>query len=79
MSPVTQILPCDQFLSKAGSVGILLPNLEARLVGEGGIDVNPGECGELWFRGPTVMKVDVCGCRVHAWIEILILCTLRVT
>jgi len=58
MSPVAQIVPCDQFLSKAGSAGILLPNLEARVVGEGGVDVKPGERGEMWLRGPTVMKVD---------------------
>ena len=48
------------FLSKAGSVGILLPNLEARLLGDRGVDVEPGEPGELWLRGPTVMKVDAC-------------------
>ena len=59
MSPVVHSLPSDQFLRKAGSVGILLPNLEARLVGDGGVDVNPGEPGELWLRGPTVMKVGV--------------------
>lgn len=59
MSPVCLILPDHQFLSRAGSVGVLLSNLEARLVGDGGIDVKPGEPGELWLRGPTVMKVRV--------------------
>lgn len=57
MSPVSHILPHDQFLSRAGSAGILLPNLEARLVGDDGADVKLGEPGELWLRGPTVMKV----------------------
>lgn len=51
------MLPYDRFLSKAGSVGVLVPNLEARLVGNDDIDVEPGEPGELWLRGPTVMKV----------------------
>ena len=59
MSPVAHILPCDQSASRAGSVGTLLPNLEARLIGDEGIDVNPCEPGELWLRGPTVMKVGI--------------------
>jgi len=41
-------------------VGLLLPNLEARLVidgeGDGNVDAKVGEPGELWIRGPTVMK-----------------------
>jgi len=42
-----------------GSIGPLLPNLEARLVvdEDGLIDAKEGEPGELWIRGPTVMKV----------------------
>jgi len=56
-SPVAHLLPHDKFLSKVGSVGVLLPNLEARLIGENGLDVKTGEPGELWLRGPTVMKV----------------------
>lgn len=58
VSPVSHILPHDQTLSKAGSIGVLLPNLEARLVGEDG-DVKPGERGELWLHGPTIMKVSL--------------------
>jgi 4-coumarate--CoA ligase len=58
MSPVSHLLPHDQFLSKVGSAGLLIPNLEARLVGIDGVDVKPGEPGELWLRGPTVMKVN---------------------
>ncbi|KAF8891748.1 AMP binding protein [Infundibulicybe gibba] len=45
---------------KVGSIGILLPNLEARLLvdgeGNGDIDAAEGEPGELWIRGPTIMK-----------------------
>jgi 4-coumarate--CoA ligase len=43
---------------KMGSVGVLLPNLELRLVAErGDHDVEDGQPGELWVRGPAVMKV----------------------
>lgn len=77
MSPVCHVLPYDRFLSKAGSAGILVPNLEARLVGDGGVDVKPGEPGELWLRGPTVMKVGLCG-RIYIGMS-LILRTFRVT
>ncbi|TXT04907.1 hypothetical protein VHUM_03990 [Vanrija humicola] len=38
-----------------GSVGKLLPVWEARLVNDG-VDAPPGERGELWVRGPCVMK-----------------------
>ena len=59
MPPASLILPYAQFLSRAGSVGVLLPNLEARLIGDDGADVKPGEPGELWLRGPTAMKVII--------------------
>lgn len=39
-----------------GSIGRMLPNLEARLIGEDDFDVTEGERGELWLRGPTIMK-----------------------
>ena len=38
------------------SVGRILPGMETRLVGTNGEDVNEGEVGELWVRGPNVMK-----------------------
>lgn len=56
-SPATHLLPAEDCLRKIGSIGILLPNLEARLVANDDIaDAAPGEPGELWVRGPTVMK-----------------------
>ncbi|KAN0131894.1 expressed putative fatty acid biosynthesis enzyme [Lactarius tabidus] len=58
-SPVTHLLPPKDGLRKVGSIGILVPNLEARLVAsdeDNIIDAAPGEPGELWVRGPTVMK-----------------------
>lgn len=44
----------------------MLPNLEARLVvdEEGRVDAEEGQPGELWLRGPTVMKV----CSLSIWI-----------
>jgi acyl-CoA synthetase (AMP-forming)/AMP-acid ligase II len=40
-----------------GSVGALIPNTEARLVDpETGEDAAEGEKGEIWIRGPQVMK-----------------------
>ncbi|MGH1502546.1 MAG: class I adenylate-forming enzyme family protein [Acidimicrobiales bacterium] len=45
-------------LAAAGSVGRLLPGVEARLVGEDGADVLVGDAGELLLRGPTVALTD---------------------
>ena len=67
-SPTTHILPVQDWLRKVGSTGVLLPNLEARLVrddtssadGKNVEDAKPGESGELWIRGPSVMKVIYC-------------------
>lgn len=50
--------PLRDWLRKAGSAGLLMPHLEARLVGEDGKDVEEGEPGELWLRGPCMFKVS---------------------
>ena len=55
-SPVTHILPVGDSERKMGSTGLLLPNLEQRLVTDDGEDAKDGEPGELWMRGPTIMK-----------------------
>ncbi len=39
-----------------GSVGLPLPGVELRLVGESGQDVDPGDEGEVWVRGPNVFQ-----------------------
>ena len=39
-----------------GSVGLPLPDVEVRIVGEDGHDVDHGEDGELWVRGPNVFQ-----------------------
>jgi long-chain acyl-CoA synthetase len=38
------------------SVGLPLPNTEIRIVGDSGNDAPQGETGEVWVRGPQVMK-----------------------
>lgn len=44
-------------ITRHGSVGVCWPNMEARIVDtETGRDLGPGERGELWMRGPNVMK-----------------------
>lgn len=42
--------------SKPGSIGFPLASIECRIVDENGNDVKQGERGELWARGPNVMK-----------------------
>jgi acyl-CoA synthetase (AMP-forming)/AMP-acid ligase II len=54
-SPVTHCIPGEG--GRAGSIGPPLPNTECRIVDpESGADVDRGERGELWIRGPQVMK-----------------------
>lgn len=54
MSPVSHISPLAD--ARAGSVGIILPNTECRIVDPvSGADQGPGAEGELWVRGPQVM------------------------
>jgi acyl-CoA synthetase (AMP-forming)/AMP-acid ligase II len=54
-SPVTNISPAGA--SRPGTVGVLVPNMEMRIVdAESGDDVGTDADGEVWFRGPNVMK-----------------------
>jgi acyl-CoA synthetase (AMP-forming)/AMP-acid ligase II len=56
-SPVTHFHPLDGDVVKPASVGPLVPNTEARIVDpDTGVDLPAGEPGELWIRGPQVMK-----------------------
>ena len=49
--------PARPALNRPGTIGPPLPSTECRLVDpESGEDVEPGERGELWIRGPQVMK-----------------------
>jgi acyl-CoA synthetase (AMP-forming)/AMP-acid ligase II len=55
-SPVTHLNRIDREI-KPGTIGQALPMTECRIVDpESGEDVEDGERGELWMRGPQVMK-----------------------
>ena len=54
-SPLTHANPIER--AKAGSIGIPLPDTDARIVDlETGADVTSGQPGELLIRGPQVMR-----------------------
>ncbi|MBS1879781.1 MAG: AMP-binding protein, partial [Actinobacteria bacterium] len=56
-SPVTHTVPIDPARNRPGTVGPPLRATECRLVDpESGAEVGPGERGELWIRGPQVMR-----------------------
>jgi acyl-CoA synthetase (AMP-forming)/AMP-acid ligase II len=55
LSPVSHLTPLDA--PRAGSSGVTAANTECRIVDtESGTDAAPGGTGELWVRGPQVMK-----------------------
>ncbi|CAK9783862.1 putative AMP binding protein [Cutaneotrichosporon oleaginosum] len=56
-TPIITCLTGEEVVGRSGWVGRLLPTYEARLVDPDGNDVTtPLERGELWVRGPSVMK-----------------------
>jgi len=57
-SPVTHCSPVDKNLVKVGSIGLPLPDTEARIVDleTGKRTLGVGETGELTVKGPQVMK-----------------------
>ena len=56
-SPATHFMPMPGKRDKLGSIGPSLPNTECRIVDlVTGVDLGPNETGELWVRGPQVMK-----------------------
>ncbi|QTR01274.1 AMP-binding protein, partial [Saccharothrix algeriensis] len=57
MSPVSHSIPDGRDDISVGTVGVIAPNMECRFVDPAtGEDVGVGERGELWCRGPNVMK-----------------------
>jgi acyl-CoA synthetase (AMP-forming)/AMP-acid ligase II len=57
MSPVSHAIPEGRDDISVGTVGVIYPNMENRFVDPAtGEDVGVGERGELWCRGPNVMK-----------------------
>ncbi|MEE8330930.1 MAG: 4-coumarate--CoA ligase family protein [Acidimicrobiia bacterium] len=56
-SPVTHVVPPDSDDARPGSIGPPLPKTECRIVDPvTEQDMGVGEPGELWMRGPQVMK-----------------------
>jgi acyl-CoA synthetase (AMP-forming)/AMP-acid ligase II len=57
-SPVTHLSPTHGAPWKPGSAGRVVPNTEVRivLVGTAGEEAPQGREGELWIRGPQIMK-----------------------
>jgi acyl-CoA synthetase (AMP-forming)/AMP-acid ligase II len=56
-SPVSHVSSLEAGKSKPGSVGPPVPNTECRVVDvSSGEDVGPGGGGEIWIRGPQVMR-----------------------
>ncbi|CAO3652439.1 unnamed protein product [Mucor hiemalis] len=53
-SPLAIIEPTDNVIH--GSIGILVANMSAKIVNEDGEEVAAGERGELWMKGPNIMK-----------------------
>jgi acyl-CoA synthetase (AMP-forming)/AMP-acid ligase II len=52
---VTHVQSWDEWGKFMGSVGKLVPNMEARIVDDTGKDVGgDGEPGELWLKGPNI-------------------------
>ncbi|MGA7128736.1 MAG: AMP-binding protein [Chthoniobacterales bacterium] len=47
-------LPSDRLGEKMGSVGLLLDNLVVRVVDEEGRELQNGQSGELWVKGPSI-------------------------
>jgi acyl-CoA synthetase (AMP-forming)/AMP-acid ligase II len=57
MAPVTSIkLSAEEDKVVDRSVGKILAGIEVRIVNDEGKDISDGEIGELWYRGPTIMK-----------------------
>jgi acyl-CoA synthetase (AMP-forming)/AMP-acid ligase II len=56
-SPATHVTPEDPAANKYGSIGQPVSNTECRIVDPAtGEDVAPGVDGEIWIRGPQVMR-----------------------
>jgi len=53
-SPVVSLNPPGKI--KIGTVGLPVPETQVKLMSDSGVEVGPGERGELWVKGPQVMK-----------------------
>ncbi|GIT27541.1 MAG: hypothetical protein CM1200mP41_35850 [Gammaproteobacteria bacterium] len=56
-SPVTHLSPKNAKHGKPGSIGKVIPMTEVRIVDvDTGADQGPNAEGELWIRGPQIMR-----------------------
>ncbi|KAF2405502.1 4-coumarate-CoA ligase-like protein [Trichodelitschia bisporula] len=55
-SPTTHVQPWESWKDTIGSVGKLLPNLQAKYIGADGAELPVGQVGELCVKGPNVFK-----------------------
>jgi acyl-CoA synthetase (AMP-forming)/AMP-acid ligase II len=56
-SPVTHLSPTKDAPVKPGSIGLVVPNTEVKLVAvDSEVEAARGQEGELWIRGPQIMK-----------------------
>jgi long-chain acyl-CoA synthetase len=55
-SSVTSMNSGDDYLRKPDSVGPPVPTCDVRIVGADGEDVPTGGIGELWIRGPNIVR-----------------------
>ncbi|MGL4306191.1 MAG: fatty-acid--CoA ligase FadD5 [Mycobacteriaceae bacterium] len=56
MSPITCVLEGRDAIRKLGSVGKVVPTVQARIVDDNMNDVGVGKVGEIVYRGPTMMR-----------------------
>ncbi|MFD4264467.1 fatty-acid--CoA ligase FadD5 [Rhodococcus sp. NPDC058481] len=56
MSPITCVLDGEDAVRKLGSVGKVIPTIQARIVDDEMNDVPAGQVGEIVYRGPTMMR-----------------------
>ncbi|MFT5635260.1 MAG: long-chain acyl-CoA synthetase [Cognaticolwellia sp.] len=54
-APLVTICPYDQ-AHYSGTIGLPAPSTDIRIVLEDGSEANVGEAGEMWVKGPQVMK-----------------------
>ena len=55
-SSVTTMNRGDDYVRKPDSVGPPVPVVDLKVVGPDGAEVPPGEVGELWIKGPNVVR-----------------------
>jgi long-chain acyl-CoA synthetase len=55
-SSVTSLNGGEDYVRKPDSVGVAVPVCEIKIVGEGRRELPTGEVGEIWIKGPNVVK-----------------------